>query len=101
MARMKVGQAGDFKEGDKRLVSIDSKQILLVMTGGKLYAVDGRCSHMGIPLDRGTVSGGTIRCPMHGATFDLATGARLQNAQARDLGSYPVVQEGDELFIDI
>jgi len=63
--------------------------------------VDGRCSHMGIPLERGIVLESTIRRPAHGAIFDLAGGKVLRNLQARDIRSYPIIQEGDELFIDL
>jgi len=56
---------------------------------------------MGIPLERGIVFEGTIRCPAHGAVFDLASGKVLRNLQARDIRSYPIIQEGDELFIDL
>lgn len=63
--------------------------------------IDGRCSHMGIPLERGIVFESTIRCPAHGAVFDLASGKVLRNLQARDIRSYPIIQEGDELFIDL
>ena len=56
---------------------------------------------MGIPLERGIVFESTIRCPAHGAVFDLAIGKVLRNLQARDIRSYPIIQEGDELFIDL
>jgi nitrite reductase/ring-hydroxylating ferredoxin subunit len=101
MVKTRIGRVDDFEEGYKKVVTLDWKSVLVVKTDGKVYALEGRCSHMGISLDRGTIIDGSIRCPAHGAVFDLATGKRLQNLQAKDIKSYPVTQEGDELYIDL
>jgi len=101
MVKVRAGNVNDFYEGSKKLMTLNMRQVLIVRTDGQFFAVEGRCSHMGIPLDRGTVFEGKIRCPAHGAIFDLATGKVVQNPQARDIKVYPVTIEGDELFVDI
>jgi nitrite reductase/ring-hydroxylating ferredoxin subunit len=101
LVKTKIGNANDFEEGCKKALTVDWKSVLIVKKDGKIYALEGRCSHMGIPLERGAVVDATIRCPGHGAVFDLATGKRLQNLQAKDIKSYKVTQEGDELYIDL
>ncbi|HXZ24150.1 MAG TPA: Rieske 2Fe-2S domain-containing protein [Methanomassiliicoccales archaeon] len=99
--KVRVGSASELNEGGRIQATADGKTLVLVRSEGKLYALDGRCSHMGIPLVRGTVSQGTIRCALHGAIFDLATGKVLSNPQARDLRTYTISQEGDELYVDV
>jgi len=101
MAKTKIGNANEFEDGFKKAITLDWKSILIIKKGGRVYALDGRCSHMGVPLEKGTIVDDTIRCIAHGAVFDLTTGKQLQDMQARDIRSYEVTQEGDELFIDL
>jgi nitrite reductase/ring-hydroxylating ferredoxin subunit len=101
VTKTRIGGVEDFEEGCKKSLTIDWKPILIVKTDGKIYALEGRCSHMGIPLERGTVVDETIRCQVHGAVFDLNSGKRLQNMQAKDIKAYKVTREGDDLFIDL
>lgn len=101
MGKHKVGTVSEFSEGSKKTITVGDKLILVAMSDGKLYAVQGKCSHMGMPLSRGPVQDKTVRCAMHGAVFDLETGKVLRNTQARDLETYKVLQEGDEVFIEL
>ncbi|XP_017033650.2 apoptosis-inducing factor 3 [Drosophila kikkawai] len=48
--------------------------MLLVNQNGRLRALGGRCPHRGAPLHKGVLSNGRVRCPWHGACFDLETG---------------------------
>jgi nitrite reductase/ring-hydroxylating ferredoxin subunit len=48
--------------------------ILVVYDGGRVFALDNRCPHMGFPLDRGSVEDGILTCHWHHARFDLASG---------------------------
>jgi nitrite reductase/ring-hydroxylating ferredoxin subunit len=48
--------------------------ILLVYDGGRVFALDNRCPHMGFPLDRGSIEDGILTCHWHHARFDLASG---------------------------
>jgi len=37
---------------------------------------------------------------VHGAVFDLETGKVLQNLQAKDMRTYPVIIDGDEVYVE-
>lgn len=41
---------------------------------GNIYAVGTKCSHYGAPLVKGSLGDGRVRCPWHGACFNIATG---------------------------
>ena len=45
---------------------------LVIYEGGRLFALDNRCPHMGFPLDRGSVSDGILTC--HGHHFPQSGG---------------------------
>ncbi|CAL4157356.1 unnamed protein product, partial [Meganyctiphanes norvegica] len=41
---------------------------------GKVSALGTKCSHYGAPLEKGTLCNGRVRCPWHGACFNVETG---------------------------
>ncbi|KAJ8312313.1 hypothetical protein KUTeg_009686 [Tegillarca granosa] len=68
-------------------VDIGDQKALLIKDGGLFYAVGGKCTHYGAPLSKGTIlklyitwlhksayCNGRVRCPWHGACFDVKTG---------------------------
>lgn len=44
---VEAGKVGEFKEGMKKQVLVEGREILLARVGGKFYAVSNRCPHMG------------------------------------------------------
>lgn len=58
---------------------------LVVRHEDRDYEVPGTCPHRGAPLAEAYVHGPFLRCPWHGATFDVRTGARLRGPICPDL----------------
>lgn len=52
----------------------NSNKILVVKQNNKFFAVGAKCSHYGAPLVKGALGDGTVRCPWHGACFNLKNG---------------------------
>lgn len=52
----------------------DNSKILLIKQKGELSAIGTKCSHYGALLSTGALSDGRIRCPWHGACFNIKTG---------------------------
>ncbi|EDV92066.1 apoptosis-inducing factor 3 isoform X2 [Drosophila grimshawi] len=48
--------------------------VLLVKQNGRLHALGAKCTHYGAPMKTGALGVGRIRCPWHGACFNLETG---------------------------
>ena len=67
--------------------------ILLVHDGGRVFALDNRCPHMGFPLDRGSVDDGILTCHWHHARFELASGCTF-DLWADDVPTCPVEIRG-------
>lgn len=87
--------ADALREGQPRRVEVDGVRVLLVRQGGRVYALDEVCSHMGGPLAEGRVEDGAIVCPWHGSRFDLEDGSVVEGPatagqtrfEARERGS--------------
>ncbi|MDQ4115499.1 MAG: Rieske 2Fe-2S domain-containing protein [Actinomycetota bacterium] len=61
--------------GKPKQITLLGEKIVLIRDGGTAYALNDRCPHRGVPLSEGNQQfPGTISCPYHGWTFDLATG---------------------------
>ena len=73
--KVKVAQASTIVEGKNSCVKLQDRKILLIRHQGKIHALENRCPHLGMPLEKGNVEDGVITCPWHGSSFDVATGA--------------------------
>jgi nitrite reductase/ring-hydroxylating ferredoxin subunit len=107
MARVKIGSKAEVPLGGVIGVDIQGKKLAVFNVSGKFYAIDGICTHAGGHLWEGRlINPTTIKCPRHGSEYDVRTGKVLHGpwipfGKAHDLGSYPVVESGNDLFIDL
>lgn len=73
----KVAELGEIPPGGKKLLDLDGRAVALFNVDGNFYAIDDVCTHDGGPLAEGELEGAEIRCPRHGARFDVRTGKAL------------------------
>jgi len=88
----------DLGIGQCRPVSLNEWPILLCREERGLFAVVNRCPHAVSPLNGGRLRRGMIACPLHGARFDISTGACI-GGQYRPLKTFAVRSEGERLWI--
>ena len=101
MATHKVAKVSEIAPGTTRRVVVDGSEILLCNVEDKLYAIEDVCTHDGGPLDQGQLEGETVVCPRHGATFDVRTGDALTLPAVVPVLTYPVIVEGDDVYVDV
>jgi nitrite reductase (NADH) small subunit len=81
-------------------VAADGATIAVFNVGGRLLAIDSRCTHVGAPLETGTVEGTVVTCPWHGSQFDLQSGQVLRGPAARPVKAYEVRVDGTGLILE-
>lgn len=66
----------DINENEMKLLPLgdDGGKILLVKQRGELHAIGTKCTHYGALLHTGALGEGRVRCPWHGACFNIKTG---------------------------
>jgi nitrite reductase/ring-hydroxylating ferredoxin subunit len=65
----------DLPDGGRKVVTVDSKPVLLINHCNKYYAISSTCPHWGLPLELGRLTDDCgIICPWHRSGFDLDTG---------------------------
>ena len=102
MGKIIVGKKGDIAPGKMIKSSIDGREILIANIDGEYFATDDSCTHSGSSLSEGKLDGCTITCGWHAAQFDCKTGKLVKfPAKIRDLTSYSVVLESDNVYVEV
>ncbi|XP_046670742.1 apoptosis-inducing factor 3-like isoform X3 [Homalodisca vitripennis] len=83
-------------ENEMKVFDIGSDgKVLLAKQKGKVFATGTLCSHYKAPLVTGALGNGKVRCPWHGACFNLATGDIEDFPGLDSIPSYEVKILGD------
>jgi nitrite reductase/ring-hydroxylating ferredoxin subunit len=91
---VRAGSLQELKAKGRLVVRGSHRPILVVHDGGRVFALDNRCPHMGFPLDRGGIEDGVLTCHWHHARFDLASGCTF-DLWADDVPTCPVEVRAD------
>ena len=89
----------DLVSGKPAKVTLDNKDVCVVRVNEEVFAVADICSHAEASLSEGEVSGEKIECWLHGAEFDLRTGAALTPPATEPLEVFEVKRDGDTVTI--
>ncbi|XP_053726445.1 apoptosis-inducing factor 3 isoform X1 [Synchiropus splendidus] len=89
----------DLENGQMREVDLGSGRALLIKEHGEFSALGHKCPHYGAPLVKGVLSKGHVRCPWHGACFNIATGDIEDFPGLDSLPTFQVRVEKDKVII--
>jgi 3-phenylpropionate/trans-cinnamate dioxygenase ferredoxin component len=96
---LKVADRSELPPGGKKLVDLDGRAIALFNVAGDFFAIDDVCTHDGGPLAEGELEGAEIRCPRHGARFDVRTGKALCFPAFEPVATLAVEVRGDDIYV--
>lgn len=96
-----LARAADVPPGQVRVVEFDGTRYAVCHAEGQFFVVDDTCSHDDGPLGEGSLEGGAVVCPRHGARFDVRTGQVLQMPAAFPIRAYETRVEGGNVQIRI
>jgi 3-phenylpropionate/trans-cinnamate dioxygenase ferredoxin subunit len=106
MTSVRVTAVDAIGPGTMKAFPIDDAEVLVANCDGTFYAVSNRCTHMGGHLSEGNLDGFVVRCPRHGACFDVRTGANVASPKigplkmhAADLRSYAIHVDNESIEI--
>ncbi len=108
MEFIRVADKADLPVNKMILVVVGGKEVLLANIDGSYSAIANKCTHFGGSLSKGSLEGGIVTCPRHGARFDVKTGKAIADAKigfikmgVKDEESYSVKIEGTDIFVGI
>ena len=101
MGKILVGKSSDIPPGEMLKVESEGKIILVANDNGNYFAMDDTCTHQDASLSEGTLEGSTVTCPWHGSTWDCKSGKLIAFAsELKDLASYKVIVESDNIYVE-
>ncbi|KYO36967.1 apoptosis-inducing factor 3 isoform B [Alligator mississippiensis] len=89
----------DLENGQMREVDLGCGKALLIKENGEYYAMGHKCPHYGAPLVKGVLSKGRVRCPWHGACFNIGTGDIEDFPGLDSLPKFQVKIEKEKVYI--
>jgi 3-phenylpropionate/trans-cinnamate dioxygenase ferredoxin subunit len=86
-------------DGKATKIEVNGKAVCVARLGDEVLAVSDTCTHSDASLSEGDISNGRIECWLHGAEFDLRTGAAMTPPATEALELFQVTRNGDEVII--
>jgi 3-phenylpropionate/trans-cinnamate dioxygenase ferredoxin subunit len=98
-----VAEVDELPPGTMRLVPAGAITIGVYNCGGKLYAIEDRCSHDDGPLCEGDWDPDScaVVCPRHGSRFDLESGIPMSLPAFQAVPIYPVRVRDGVIVVDV
>ncbi|KAM9788521.1 apoptosis-inducing factor 3-like [Neosynchiropus ocellatus] len=91
----------DLHDGQMMEVKVGHHSVLLTRTEGRYSAVGSQCTHYGAPLSKGVISGHRVRCPWHGACFNVHTGDLEEHPGLDCLPCHKVKVENNKVYVSV
>jgi len=96
---VKVAETTEVPPGNMKKVTVDGKEILAANVEGTYYAIGNKCTHRGGDLSKGSLSGKLVKCPRHGAKFNVTTGEVVAGPATKSEPTLEVKVEGKNILL--
>jgi 3-phenylpropionate/trans-cinnamate dioxygenase ferredoxin subunit len=97
---VRVADLGDVPDGAGFYVEVHGFPIALWNVAGDIYATQDTCTHEESSLAEGDLWDEVVECPLHGAQFDVRTGAVLSLPAILPLRTFPVRVEDNAIYLE-
>lgn len=97
---IKMATVADVPSGSAYRASADGKRVAIFKADGGYYAIDDTCTHAGGSLSDGALEKDVVTCPLHGARFDVKSGAVVGPPATRPVTSYKTRVDGDSIEVE-
>jgi len=96
-----VCESADLWAGEMKMVSVEGTRVLLLRTdNGDVRAVQSRCPHQDVLLERGDFDGRSLVCSAHLWEFDADSGQSI-NPDDAALALYPVEERDGSIYVSV
>lgn len=93
-----VAKVGEIPDGRGAAFQVGNITVAVFNDGGRYYAIDDCCPHMGASLAEGQLEQSVVACPWHAWRFDVRDGTWCDNRRIK-IDQFDVRVEGDEIQV--
>ena len=95
----KIAKVDNVSPGEIRQYTVEDRPVALCNVEGEFHAFEDICTHQFAHLSEGEFSGGRVRCPLHGATFDVVTGEPKSLPAVKPVPKHEVKVEDGNVYV--
>ena len=102
MSKILLCKADELAAGEmKKVPNAEVGDICVYNLDGTYYATADLCTHATASLAEGDVEEDLITCPVHWGQFHIPSGKAVTFPCEKDLRTYRVIVEADEVYADL
>jgi nitrite reductase/ring-hydroxylating ferredoxin subunit len=94
-----VATTRDLGPGDMLRAIVNDVPVCVYNVDGDYFATQDTCTHAEASLCEGDLYDHVVTCPLHGAEFDIRTGAALCFPATQPVATYPVKVDDGRLMV--
>jgi nitrite reductase/ring-hydroxylating ferredoxin subunit len=95
----KIAAADEVAPGEIRQYVVEDRPVALCNVAGELYAFEDICTHQYTHLSEGEFVDSEVKCPMHGARFDVKTGAAKTLPAVKPVPTHEIKVEDGSVYV--
>ena len=95
----KIGRVDEVLPGEVKQYQVEERPVALCNVAGELYAFEDICTHQFAFLSEGEFKGHQIKCPLHGAKFDVRSGRALSLPAVKPIPEHEVKVEDGNVYV--
>jgi 3-phenylpropionate/trans-cinnamate dioxygenase ferredoxin subunit len=95
----KLAAADEVGPGEIKQYLVDDRFVALCNVEGEFHAFEDVCTHQFTHLSEGEFTDSEVKCPLHGAKFDVKTGAAKSLPAVKPVPKHEVKLEDGNVYV--
>ncbi len=95
----KIAAAEEVAPGEIKQYWVEDRPVALCNVDGEFHAFEDICTHQFTHLSEGEFVGSEVKCPLHGAKFDVKSGAAKTLPAVKPVPKHEVKVEGGNVYV--
>ena len=95
----KLGSVDEVAPGEIQQFLVDDRFVALCNVEGEFHAFEDVCTHQFTHLSEGEFTDSEVKCPLHGAKFDVKTGAAKSLPAVKPVPKHEVKVENGNVYV--
>jgi nitrite reductase/ring-hydroxylating ferredoxin subunit len=97
----KIAAADEVAPGEVKQYQVEDRPVALCNVDGEFHAFEDICTHQFAYLSEGEFAGKELKCPLHGAKFDVTSGKALSLPAVKPVPKHEVKVEHGHVYVTL